>query len=106
MATTDKDSKLWNLAQEENFDCLEVPKKVGGRFSVFSAVGLFPLGLIGVDVKEFLDGAQSMVPVCTANDEKNSAARGAAILYQQYCDGITIHDLFLFSVALKGIGRW
>ncbi len=106
VATTDKDSKLWNLAQEENFDCLEVPKKVGGRFSVFSAVGLFPLGLIGVDVKEFLDGAQSMVPVCTANDEKNSAARGAAILYQQYCDGITIHDLFLFSVALKGIGRW
>ncbi len=106
VATTNKNSKLWNLAQQEQFTCLEIPQKVGGRFSVFSAVGLFPLGLIGVDIKELLDGARAITSVCVADDKKNIAARGAATLYKHYCNGIAIHDVFLFSVALEGIGKW
>ncbi len=43
VVTTDKDSLLAEFAQREFFTCLEIPKMVGGRYSVFSAVGLFPL---------------------------------------------------------------
>jgi glucose-6-phosphate isomerase len=35
----------------------EVPDSVGGRFSVLTAVGLVPLGLLGVDIYALLSGA-------------------------------------------------
>ncbi len=58
--TSDKDSELWNIAVKEGFKVLEIPKKVGGRYSVFSPVGLFPLGLLGIDIERLLDGARAM----------------------------------------------
>ena len=58
--TSDKDSELWNIAVREGFNVLEIPKKVGGRYSVFSPVCLFPLGLLGIDIEQLLDGATYM----------------------------------------------
>lgn len=42
VVTTDEDSPLWNLAQKHSITCLAVPKAVGGRYSVLSAVGCSP----------------------------------------------------------------
>ena len=58
--TSDKDSELWNIAVKEGIKVIEIPKKVGGRYSVFSPVGLFPLGLLGLDIEQLLDGAKYM----------------------------------------------
>lgn len=107
VVTTDRGSALWNVAQQERFACLEIPKKVGGRFSVFSPVGLFPLGFLGVDIKELLRGARETVALCVDDDIfKNPAALSAAMAYQHYMNGKSIYDLFLFSVDLKSIGAW
>ena len=107
VATTDKDSKLWKFAEKERFTVLEIPHNVGGRYSVFSAVGLFPLGLIDVDLKQLLNGAQSMIPSCLSeNMLANPAALSALMLKNQYYGGKNIHDTFLFSVDLEGFGRW
>ena len=38
----------------------EIPKNVGGRFSVFSVVGLLPLAIIGVDIDKLLNGARKV----------------------------------------------
>ena len=38
----------------------EIAQNVGGRFSVFSAVGLLPLSIIGVDIDNLLNGAQKV----------------------------------------------
>ena len=35
-----------------------VPDDIGGRFSVFTAVGLLPLALAGVDIKALMEGAK------------------------------------------------
>ncbi len=105
--TTDKDSKLWNFGQEYGFDTLEVPRKVVGRYSVFSAVGLFPLSLLGIDVKMLLEGAKSARDLCLNNDiEANLAAKSASLQYQHYLRGIHIFDLFLFSKDFESIGKW
>jgi len=44
-----------------------VPENIGGRYSVFTAVGLFPLAVAGVDVRALVEGAyyasQQMVRV-------------------------------------------
>lgn len=107
VVTSDKDSKLWNLAVRERFNVLEIPKKVGGRYSVFSPVGLFPLGLLGINIEHLLDGARSMRDTCINIDiKKNLAAISAAIQYMHYKGGKNISDLFLFSNDLESVGKW
>lgn len=57
-ATTDPQSgSLRQLALDEQLVTLDVPPAVGGRFSVLSAVGLYPLAFAGVDVRALLQGA-------------------------------------------------
>jgi len=107
VVTTDEHSPLWKLAESEDFSRLSVPKNVGGRFSVFSAVGLFPLGFIDVDIDQLQAGAQDMVQQCISNDLLcNPAVLLASIIFAQYKNGYTIHDMFLFSNDLRSLGMW
>ncbi len=107
VVTTDKDSVLWRIAQQEQFALLEIPKQVGGRYSVFSAVGLFPLMMLSVDTKALLCGAADMVTDCLQTDlHTNPAALSALINFIHYRNGYAMHDLFLFAVDLEGIGQW
>ena len=103
---TDENSSLWNLSQECAIACLPIPKDLGGRFSVLSAVGLFPLALVGIDIDQLCQGARDMFEWCTKADESNPAARSALFLFEQYNQGKPIHDTFLFAHALEGVGKW
>jgi len=104
---TDKDSKFWHLAKEKRYSILEIPKKVGGRFSVFSPVGLFPLAMIGINVTGLIAGAKEMVKRCLNNDiNDNPAAMSAALIYHHYLNKKNIHDLFLFNTDFESIGKW
>ena len=59
MAITDKEKgRLRPLAEKEHFPCFTVPDGIGGRFSVFSQVGLVFASLAGISIEEFLQGAQ------------------------------------------------
>ncbi len=107
VATTDCGSPLWQLAQREKLSCLSIPQKIGGRYSVFSAVGLFPLAMIGIDIQELLRGAQSILPSLLDTDIfSNNAALSAAHIFAHYQEQIAIHNFFIFSVDLQGIGAW
>jgi glucose-6-phosphate isomerase len=107
VATTDKDSKLWALAEKEGFALLEVPKNVGGRYSVFSAVGLFPLGMIGVNLFELLEGAYAALVTSTSDEiHDNLGALSAALIFASYQNGLIINDTFLFSNSLRNLGDW
>jgi glucose-6-phosphate isomerase len=107
IVTTDSGSKLFDVARKEKWRLLEVPPLVGGRYSVFSAVGLFPLALMGIDIDALLRGAAAMVEQCTTRDvEKNIAAQSAAVLYELYQRGYVIHNFFPFAVDLHALGLW
>lgn len=100
MVITDKDSPLRQQAQEKNYDLIEIPHQVGGRFSVFSAVGLFPLVMLRIDIKQFIAGAQQ------ALEDDYSAARRAAILFYHYKNNFFVHDLFFFQSSYQAVGVW
>ena len=107
VAITDENSKLWHLAVKEKISLLAVPAMVGGRYSVLSAIGLFPLACAGIDIEKLCAGAREAVQKCTdENLINNPAAHSAAIIAHYYKKGIAIHDLFLFSTDLEGIGKW
>jgi glucose-6-phosphate isomerase len=103
---TDKNSPLWDYSKAMGFACLEIPQQVGGRYSVFSAVGIFPLEVLGIATQALLDGAQSAVKVCTHADKDNYAVASAALLFFQYQQGMQVHDTFLFDASLESVGKW
>lgn len=99
---TDRNSKLYN-EYIGTYDILLIPDKVGGRYSVFSAVGLFPLGLIGINIDKLLKGAQDMIDSCK---KINIAKTSAEFIYKNYKKGRNIHNTFLFSNDLESVGKW
>ena len=57
-ATTDKArGALKTLCNNEGYATYVLPDDIGGRYSVFTAVGTFPLACAGVDVEAMLEGA-------------------------------------------------
>jgi len=105
--TTDKDSVLWKRAQELKLETLEIPKAIGGRYSVFSVVGLFPLGLANFNIELFWRGAAEMVRRCVSGDVyQNPALISAITTYIHYTKGLNIYNSFYFNPELKSMGRW
>lgn len=103
---TDKDSALERYGHDIGSAILEIPQSVGGRYSVFSAVGLFPLAVLGVDIKALCKGAADMVTVCTKMGKENFAAESAVTLFYHYKNGAQIHDTFFFDAAHESLGKW
>lgn len=106
VVTTDAGSPLYVCAHQHAITVLEIPKKIGGRYSVFTAVGLFPLGLVGVDTDALLKGARRMIDHCLQPEESNIALRSATARHYLYTRQLKINDLFVFSVDLEGVGKW
>ena len=58
-ATTDKEKgALKTLATKEGYKTYVLPGNIGGRYSVFTAVGTFPLACAGIDVEALIKGAK------------------------------------------------
>lgn len=105
--TTDQGSPLWYLAQQHKFPCLTIPAVVGGRFSVLSAVGLFPLAVLGIDINALCEGARTINSFLTTHDlETNHALNSAIILAHHYAQGLVIHNTFFFSLDFELLGGW
>jgi len=51
-------SKLTQFAKDNSIKAFDLAENVGGRFSVFSVVGLLPLAMVGVDIDNLLNGCK------------------------------------------------
>ncbi|MDR2817259.1 MAG: glucose-6-phosphate isomerase [Oscillospiraceae bacterium] len=57
--TTDKaKGLLLKMAKESHYRRFVVPEAVGGRYSVLTPVGLFPMAVAGIDIEKIIDGAK------------------------------------------------
>jgi len=72
---------LRQLVEQEGFPSLSVPPAVGGRYSVLTAVGLFPAHLIGIEVEELLAGARFMDQRLKDSPLEDNLAYKLAALY-------------------------
>lgn len=69
------------LAGREQLPTLPVPPRVGGRYSVLTAVGLLPLAVAGVDIRALLEGAAANAARCRTDDPSANPALELAALY-------------------------
>lgn len=105
---TNKNSPLWQFAKKQNCKALGIPWLVGGRYSVFSNVGVFPLTAAGLNTKELLRGAREANRVCLVNDPlKNPAFSGAlTIFYNWKIKKRNIYSNLVFPPDLESFGKW
>jgi glucose-6-phosphate isomerase len=104
VAITDEGSKLWRNAEEQGITCMAIPAQVGGRYSVLSAVGLFPLATVGIDITQLRQGASALLDHCLG--EESYAAQSASVLALQLKQGYGINDNFFFHPELESLGKW
>jgi glucose-6-phosphate isomerase len=107
--TTDPEKGvLRQLAREEGIAALPIPPNVGGRFSVFSAVGLLPAALVGIPIRELLEGAREMDQRCrTAELRRNPAGMFAALQWLADREQrAPIHVMMPYSDRLRDVADW
>jgi glucose-6-phosphate isomerase len=106
--TTDKNKGvLRRIADENGVTCFEVPDDVGGRFSIFSAVGLLPAALCGLNPHAFLDGLRDAKTLLRRQPVKeNPACIGAALQVAYYQQGKPLSVLMPYSTRLAAVSDW
>ncbi|QOP46072.1 glucose-6-phosphate isomerase [Sulfurimonas paralvinellae] len=104
---TENDSKLNRYAQINGMQVFEIPKNVGGRFSVFSAVGLLPLAIVGIDIDELLKGAKKLHDAffIKKDDVQERLLKKARFLVE-YKNSFNINVVFSYSSRLEGFNKW
>jgi len=109
VATTDKKTGiLRQIAEQEGYKTFVVPDDVGGRFSVFSAVGLLPFALVGIDIDEIINGVKDMDLFLKNTDiNENIAAQNALIHYlMDIQKGKNLSVMMPYSSRLKYVSDW
>lgn len=103
---TENDSKLNEYAKANEMKCFEIPKNVGGRFSVFSAVGLVPLAIVGIDIDELLHGAKDVYNSFFLKEESYKRVLKKARFFVEYKNSFNINVIFSYSSRLEGFNKW
>jgi len=101
-------SKLHPVGDAYNCVSFEIPLNVGGRFSVFSPVGLFPAAMIGMDIREMVAGCAAMDARCSAASiAENPAYLRAAVHYLLDTQkGKHISVMMPYANGLRDVADW
>jgi len=106
---TDPESgELRKMAKEMQIPTLDLPKNVGGRFSVLTPVGLLPAALIGIDIDQLMEGAQSMADSFMSPEfDLNLPFQLATIQYLlDWKHGIPMTVMMPYSTRLSSLADW
>ena len=93
---------------EHGIRMLPIPPDVGGRYSIFTPVGLLPVALLGGDVDQFVKGAKDMDAICqnTVPDENPAALLASVQFLLDTKRGYPIRVIMPYSQRLESIARW
>ena len=103
---TENDSKLNKYAKANKIKSFEIPKNVGGRFSVFSAVGLVPLAIVGIDIDELLRGAKEVYDSFFTQGRRYIRILNKARFFVEYKNSFNMNVVFSYSSRLEGFNKW
>lgn len=107
VTTDDKKGALCSLARDKGYRRFVVPDDIGGRFSVFTAVGLLPIAVAGYNIHQFINGAKIAARDFLKLDiEENPAIQYAIIRKQLYDSGYSIEILSTFEKQFNYIQEW
>jgi glucose-6-phosphate isomerase len=96
------DTDFMQLAQKRKAHAVPMPEIVGGRYSVFTSVGLVPLALLGHDTEAILAGVED----ATTMSYRTIAYENAVRLHLHLKSGVWHYNFFAFDTRLVRLGKW
>jgi glucose-6-phosphate isomerase len=107
-ATTDSSKgALKKLADAEGYESFVIPDDVGGRYSVLTAVGLLPIAVSGIDIKEMMRGAQDGKAEYSVRGLKsNTAYLYAAVRNALHRSGKNIEIMVNYEPYMHYFSEW
>lgn len=107
-ATTDeKKGVLRQLAEKEKYETFIIPSDIGGRYSVLTPVGLFPLAVAGIDVKQVLLGAlKAYERFKDPNLKTNACYQYAVARNILYKDNKNVELFVTYEPSMVMFGEW
>lgn len=107
-ATTDKEKgALKTLATKEGYQTFVLPSNIGGRYSVFTAVGLFPMAVANIDIDSLLKGAHdAMVELRNPNINENNAYKYAVIRDYFFNHNKQVEMFVTYEPRLTQLSEW
>lgn len=108
IATTDPESgALFQMASEKGYQRFTIPKDIGGRYSVLTAVGLLPVAVAGLSIREILHGAaDAEKELMNPNLEENPAYQYAVTRQYLLQEGFSTEILASFESQLVPFHEW
>lgn len=107
--TDPEKGKLTEKAQLRGNKTFPIPPDVGGRYSVFTACGLVPLYLAGIDANRLLEGAEAFyneMGECLNGEAQHPALEYATIRAAAAQSGKKIENLFFNEPRFKYLMEW
>lgn len=108
VVTTDSSrGALKSLADELGYQTFVIPDDVGGRYSVMTPVGLFPMSVAGINIRELMEGAGQAERLYSKSSlNQNDAYYYAAMRHLLYHKGKTTEILATFQPAFHFLADW
>ncbi len=100
VAITGKTGTLHKMTEENLWESFAVPEDIGGRYSVFTAVGLLPIAIAGINTDELLMGAAKATEPEGIQLAKEYAA------YRNYCSYCPVEFFAVNSPWLTQLLEW
>lgn len=97
---------LYLLSQEKGFHTLPISPSIGGRFSLFSSVGLFPAALAGLSVSELLEGAKEVRNYIEKTPPEKNALFILAAHLVHLLPQYSIHVCMPYASPLRFFSEW
>ena len=97
---------LRQMAEEEGWETFVIPPDVGGRYSVLTAVGLLPMAVAGIDIREVMHGAYEASKAYDLRSFENPVWLYAAIRNLLYRHGKAMEIFESFEPGFKMLGGW
>ena len=109
VAITDKaKGALKQLANVKGYKTYIVPDDVGGRFSVLTPVGLLPIAMAGIDIRQLINGAIEIEKLCKSNPTLNGnfVSEYAVVRHILYGMGKTNEIMVNYEPRLVYFSEW
>jgi len=107
VAVTDESKgALKQLADNKGYQTFVIPDDIGGRFSVLTPVGIFPLMVAGINTDEIMQGALQALNDLTAPDLTNPAYQYAVARYLLLNRGYQTEALVNYEMQMQMVGEW
>lgn len=106
VVTSSKTSELANFAAVHKIKTFTIPEDIGGRYSVFTAVGLLPMAIAGLDIDSLVLGIKNAKEDYFDNDGESNTALDYAYYRHLAGTSYALEFISVYEERLASFTEW